>query len=413
MLVSCTPSQVALPQNWAIFCEAIDNFGDIGVCWRLARQLQQEYGLQVHLWVDDWDALQRFLSSPFPHGQQAVRHDGIFLYHWQRGQEPVAVLAQVQVLIEAFGCALPESVLRSMASRSVPPRWFNLEYLSAEGWVRDCHLRESPQTIVLDGQARILHKQFYFPGFGEGTGGLIREAGLLSRHARWQADPARARREMLIPLGLPPHWLSTEDPLLVSLFTYEGRATRSLLAAFAESEAPVLCLVPSGRSLRDVVGFLGLESMPLPGEYFEHGALRVLVLPFLSQMEYDRLLSLCDCNFVRGEDSFVRAQYAARPLIWQLYPQEEDAHLVKMDAFLRLYASDGAAEQQLADFWRCWNLDEDCRELWHHLRPQLPTLQRQARNWQQKLANWPDLAAGLVQASRDSVAPLPAGGEPS
>ena len=324
----------------------------------------------------------------------------------------MAVLAGVQVLIEAFACSLPDSVLRSMASRSVPPRWFNLEYLSAEDWVRDCHLRESPQTVMVDGHAYMLHKQFYFPGFGEGTGGLIREAGLLDRHAHWQAELARERREMLIPLGLPPHWLNAEELLLVSLFTYEGRAPRSLLAAFAEGEAPVLCLVPSGRSLRDVAHFLGLEGMPHPGEHFVHGALQLLVLPFLSQMEYDRLLSLCDCNLVRGEDSFVRAQYAGHPLIWQLYPQEEHAHLAKMDAFLRLYASDGTVGRELARFWRCWNLDEDCRELWHHLRPQLPTLQRQARNWQQKLATWPDLAAGLVQASRDPVALLPTNGEP-
>ncbi|MCB1665177.1 MAG: elongation factor P maturation arginine rhamnosyltransferase EarP [Pseudomonadales bacterium] len=417
MPVSFLPNQTAAPQNWAIFCAAIDNFGDIGVCWRLASQLHREYGARVHLWVDDWNALQFFLGSAALAGYSRVEHEGVSLHHWSRTQDidasSLAVFEQVEVVLEAFACAVPDCVLQCMANRSPPPRWFNLEYLSAEDWARDCHLLASPQSVEVErGTLRLLHKQFFFPGFGDGTGGLIRESGLLDRHAGWQADLAGTRQQMLCSLGLPPGWLDTEELLLLSLFTYEGRATRSLLGALEEGGAPALCLVPCGRSLKDVAAHLGLQTLPAPGEVFERGALRLLVLPFLSQGEYDCLLSLCDCNFVRGEDSFVRAQYAGHPLVWQLYPQEDNAHLVKMEAFLRLYCGQSAADKALATFWRHWNLDEDCRELWHYLRPQLPTLQRQARNWQQKLASWPDLAASLVQACREPIAPSPTDGEP-
>ena len=49
-------------------------------------------------------------------------------------------------------------------------------------------------------------------------------------------------------------------------------------------------------------------------------------LPWLTQPDYDHLLWACDLNFVRGEDSFVRAQWAGRPFVWQIYPQHDGAH---------------------------------------------------------------------------------------
>ncbi|MEO7887531.1 MAG: elongation factor P maturation arginine rhamnosyltransferase EarP, partial [Polaromonas sp.] len=42
--------------QWDIFCKVIDNFGDIGVCWRLAADLASR-GHKVRLWVDDASAL--------------------------------------------------------------------------------------------------------------------------------------------------------------------------------------------------------------------------------------------------------------------------------------------------------------------------------------------------------------------
>jgi hypothetical protein len=83
-------------------------------------------------------------------------------------------------------------------------------------------------------------------------------------------------------------------------------------------------------------------------------------------------------------------------------------HLQKLDAFLALQgvqaqqeaASQAASSMALRQFVRFWNLGEDCGELWHHLRPQLPGLRQQARKWQQHLAEMPDLAANLMQFCR-------------
>ena len=44
---------IPVRRTWDIFCSVVDNFGDIGVCWRLARRLSAGLGQQVRLWVDD------------------------------------------------------------------------------------------------------------------------------------------------------------------------------------------------------------------------------------------------------------------------------------------------------------------------------------------------------------------------
>ena len=92
-------------------------------------------------------------------------------------------------------------------------------------------------------------------------------------------------------------------------------------------------------------------------------------LPFVEQREYDRLLWLCDLNLVRGEDSFVRAQWAARPFVWHIYPQDDCAHLDKLRAFLALYAAElpAASAAALTDFWLAWNHGVGIEPAWRAL----------------------------------------------
>jgi uncharacterized repeat protein (TIGR03837 family) len=218
---------------------------------------------------------------------------------------------------------------------------------------------------------------------------------LLQRHANWQEDIAAGRRQLLASYPQLHALLSLPELLVLSMFTYDGIALRSVIGALIESDLASLCFVPEGRSLRDIALCFDMSELPLPGSVLQRGSLTVCVLPFMAQQEYDHLLSLCDFNFVRGEDSFVRAQF----------PQSEEAHLEKLEAFLDLYCSDSAEEGALKAFWRGWNQGEDCRELWHYLRPQLPSLQIQARRWQQQLAEKPDLVANLLafyHAKRES-----------
>ncbi|WP_024303756.1 elongation factor P maturation arginine rhamnosyltransferase EarP [Pseudogulbenkiania sp. MAI-1] len=378
-------------RHWDIFCTVIDNYGDIGVTWRLARQLRHEFGQTVRLWVDDLASFARLCPDLDPDLDEQERH-GVTLRRW-----PTAFpdgIAAADVVIEAFGCQLPDSYLANMAARPVKPVWLNLEYLSAEDWVEGCHGLPSPHPRLP------LTKYFFFPGFTERTGGLICEAGLLAERTRWQADAA-AQAAYWQQLGVPPR---AEGELRISLFSYATPAAGELLQAWAAGNRPVRVLVPVGKVLGDVAAIFGEETLQA-GEVRQQGSLTVHVLPFTDQPGYDRLLWSCDLNIVRGEDSFVRAQWAARPLLWHIYFQDEDAHLVKLDAFLSHYGatlSDGACTALVATH-HAWNRGQGMAEAWAALAPHLDELQGHAHGWPERALGPSDLATRLVQMVENTL----------
>ncbi len=394
------------PLHCALFCAIVDNFGDIGVCWRLARQLTHEHGVRVTLWVDDIVAAERFMASQ-GHAKLPAFCEGVDVRHWPSHPGDFAEVLRSDLLIEAFACHLPRPLLDAMGRAERLPVWVNLEYLSAEPWVAEHHLLAS--LLHLPGAAAArppARKTFFFPGFTPATGGLLRESGLLQRHDHWQRNVPESRRQLLRRWHPRVAETLAPDALLISLFSYETAAMASWLQALADDSVPTLLLVSQGRSLAGVAAFL---EQPLEvGEVVCRGALQVLVIPFMAQDDYDELLSLCDFNCVRGEDSFVRAQWAARPLLWHIYPQQEQAHLQKLEAFLQLQqaqtgpcdALQAASALALGQFMRFWNQGEDCGELWHHLRPQLSGLRERAGKWQQHLAEMPDLATSLLRFCR-------------
>lgn len=283
--------------RWDIFCHVIDNFGDIGVCWRLARDLASR-GQVVRLLVDDRRAL----------AWMADANAGVEVHDWPSAA-PAPPLADV--VVEAFGCQLPEPWLQAMAAATTPPRWINLEYLSAQMYVERSHGLPSPQG---PGPAHGLTKHFFFPGFTTATGGLLRENGLLDARARFDRDA------WLAQLATPRR----RDERVVVLFGYVNAAVPAFLDALAHE--PTLLLLPPG-ALR-VQALTHLSRQPLLG------SMRPCALPYLSQIDFDHLLWSADLNFVRGEDSLVRALWAGAPFVWQIYPQADGAHRVKLGAFV-------------------------------------------------------------------------------
>ena len=344
--------------RWDIFCKVIDNHGDIGVCWRLAADLAAR-GEHVRLWADDASAL----AWMAPHGAA-----GVAVGHWDaaRGVEPG------DVVIEAFGCDLDEPVQAAIAAaareRGQQPAWVNLEYLSAEAWVDRCHALPSP---VLAGPAQGLQKRFFYPGFTPRTGGLLREPGLLAR--REQFDRAAWLRERGI------RW---SGECLASLFCYEPPGLLAWLQARLASGQPMRLLVTSGRAERAIRALPDAVTSRLDVEW----------LPLLPQDEYDRLLWACDFNFVRGEDSLVRALWAGQPFAWHIYPQDDGAHAAKLDAFLDRID----APASLRDLHAAWNFGAAGADAWD--RPAWGEAVRRARG---ALAQQDDLATQLLTFVRN------------
>lgn len=371
--------------HWDIFCCVVDNYGDIGVTWRLARQLVAEQGQAVRLWVDDLKAFVRICPEARADAAQQWQQ-GVDVRQWPGEWQDTAV---AQVVIGAFACQLPPAYVQAMLDQPRAPLWLNLDYLSAEDWVEGCHGLPSPQ-------ANGLRKVFFFPGFTRKTGGLLREANLLAQRDVLQQDPA-ARTAFLQSLGVT----IAANARLISLFAYENPGVASWLEALAGDSRANHLLVPEGRVLGDVQAWLG-EPLCV-GSVARRGALTVQILPFVSQDDYDRLLWSCDFNAVRGEDSFVRAQWAARPLLWHIYVQEEYAHWEKLEAFLDLYIQglSAASGDALVQLWRAWNMDCDMGQAWQQVLLHWDELDQHARRWSAAQAAQPDLATALVQFYRN------------
>ena len=341
---------------WDIFCRVIDNHGDLGVCWRLAADLAAR-GERVRLWTDDATAL-RWMA---PQGAE-----GVAVHAW-----PPADVSETpgEVVIEAFGCDLPAGFVRRMGGQSRPPMWINLEYLSAEGVAERNHRLPSPQ-------AGGLLKWFFYPGFTPRTGGLLREPDLPARQRAFDA-----------PAWLVRHGVQRADnEQVVSLFCYEQPALDALLDGW--SRQPTQLLVTVGHAARQAAELLG------PG--LARGRLRATLLPALSQRGYDELLWAADINLVRGEDSFVRAQWAGKPFVWQIYAQHDGAHAAKLDAFLRLFlaGAEPAVSRQVEAAFHAWNGMAAPSSL-HGLAPGV-AWQRHAGAWRDKLRAQTDLTSQLL-----------------
>jgi uncharacterized repeat protein (TIGR03837 family) len=324
----------------------------------------------VRLWVDDPSAL-RWMA---PAG-----HDGVEVAAWLGAAE---FPPPGDVVVEAFGCDPAPAFLAAMAARAETgraPAWINLEYLSAEDYVERSHGLASPQ---MSGPARGLTKWFFYPGFTARTGGLLREPALA-------ADQAAFDR----PGWLAAHGIAlAPDERLVGVFCYPGAPLDRLVASLAADGRPTTIATAPGAAT-------GATRAALATAADEAATLRQVALPWLSQADYDRLLWACDLNFVRGEDSWVRAHWAGRPFVWQAYPQGDGAHGAKIAAFLGLslaHADPGAAKA-IRDWTAAWNaLDDPAAPLPPWTPQALHAAGDAARTWRATLLASPDLAARLL-----------------
>lgn len=323
---------------WDVFCHVVDNLGDIGVCWRLAANLASR-GQRVRLWIDQPEPL-RWMAP----GAVEGTHPWIEVIPWTTPL-PVGLcesLAPAQVWVETFGCQPPEQAQVALAGHlakgAAPPVWINLEYLSAESYVERSHGLPSPVT---SGPLKGVGKWFFYPGFTSPTGGLLREADLLARQAGFDGS------------GWLQHMaLSASATQRISVFCYEPPALSDLIRQVSKEDLQTDWLVTPGRAAQAMTAATAGKELQDPGQLH--------FLPVLPQHEFDHLLWACDLNLVRGEDSLVRAIWAGKPFIWHIYPQEDDVHHVKLDAFLDWLD----APESLRRFHHIWNRMSSAAPVW-------------------------------------------------
>lgn len=352
------------PSSIDIFCSVVDNFGDIGVCWRLARQMDKEFSQDVRLFVDDMMAFRTIVPAI----------DGnVQIYEWTLD---VTYAKAADVVIEAFACNLPDHVVAVMVEHQSV--WIDLEYLTAEEWAVGCHgvpSRHPTQKIT---------KTLFFPGFDARTGGLIRENDLISRRDSFQNDKNaqnKWRNDHFIP--------EIDDNCIdISLFCYQTAPVDDLLTELSDMGRRVRIFQFSRVSTPDIT---------------RRGLLEIYNIPFVSQYDFDYALWTMDMNFVRGEDSFVRAQFAGKPFVWNIYVQDENAHLVKLHAFLETIKPfyDPLCFERLANLHDLWNEGAQNKpeykgRLWQECLNSLESFGDGARKWSDYLVGQTDLATRLL-----------------
>ncbi|HEX4843424.1 MAG TPA: elongation factor P maturation arginine rhamnosyltransferase EarP [Limnobacter sp.] len=339
-----------------IICKVIDNFGDAGVCLRLARAITKQ-GHSVTLLHNDTAAFSKLLER-HPPGHLTLLHALDETYSPEHLPVP-------ELIVEPFGTSSEQLEHRyevPLKVRFPDCPWVLLDYLSAEAWVADFHKGQSVDP-------RSGHRVTYFyPGFGDRTGGVI------------HCDAPTVGCDVM-------PWI--KNPLKLFVFCY--------------ANAPVTALMAASKASGDEVGFAGAcgRRFELPHHWLE--------LPFCPQIEFDDRLAAHDVLFVRGEDSFVRAQLAGKPFVWQIYPTDDGAHGLKLRAFFDRYSADwGTSERET--LWRLWQLwnglieQDDFVSAWLELRPHLPTLHRHAMRWRETLLKGPDLVKELL-TWRDQQSP--------
>ena len=299
-----------------IFCQVIDNYGDVGVAYRLAREFKRVYpNKKLRFVINQIEELNLIRKS---------ENIEVILY-----KDISKIENSADLIIESFGCEIPKKYMDKALKNS--KLIINLEYFSAEKWVDDFHLQES----FLGGN---LKKYFFIPGLSEKSGGILLDNEFLERKKKVEAN----KEYYLEKFGIKEKY-----DLMGSIFSYEKNFD-SLIEELKKLGKKIILLILSEKTQKNFI------------KYFDNGnnydKIKFVKLPFFTYDKYEELLALCDFNLVRGEDSFVRALLLGKPFLWHIYPQDENTHIKKLESFLEKYCSNN---KELKQTFINYNINKD------------------------------------------------------
>ncbi|MEY3884623.1 MAG: hypothetical protein RIS87_398 [Pseudomonadota bacterium] len=373
--------------RWDIFCKIVDNYGDIGVCWRLSQQLAHEHNLTIRLLINDMASAKKIIPS-LDISKQSQLINGVEVCAWP-SLKNTDTTDVADVVLETFSCTLPEFYLQKMVQQD--SIWINLEYLSAEKWVSDFHAKPSPHVTLA------ITKHYFFPGFKDDTGGLIRERKLITEHNIF-TNSQEKQFQFWQKIGICSANDLTVDTVKISLFCYAEANISGLIESLVATNKCIKLFIPLNSSIAtSLENLVDIQQHNL--NEIHRGNLTIHLLPFLSQADYDCLLWACDLNFVRGEDSWIRAIWAEKPFIWQPYIQTDETHILKLKAFLDLYLNAVTSEVSalINESQLAWSSANTTTKMpIKHLIEQLPAVQNYAKRASMALTQQPDLATKLV-----------------
>lgn len=365
------------PITYDIFCQVIDNYGDIALCWQLALQLQHQHQKSVRLWVNDLNTFQHLLPNIDPAADHQTQQE-VAIYRWYAHSD---FQQAADVVIEAFGCHLPDYYRQQMLTRH--SLCINLEYFSCEPWVVDYHGMRSLQH---DG----LHQYIFFPSLQPQTGNILFEADYAQQHTQFLAQSTHWCQQWQVPVP-------RENSIRISLFAYENQSIIDLIQQASQYPQPIDAYLPESKLSQALQALHPQQSITV-GNTLVFNNLRLHILPFLPQAQYDRLLWLCHLNFVRGEVSLTRAILAGKPCVWHIYPTDDQAHWDKLAAFMQVYRM----HNDLIQLNKAWNQQQPLNTF-SSVLTQLPLLTDHAQHIAQTIQSRPSLSDQLVHFAQQKA----------
>lgn len=299
-----------------IFCEVIDNFGDVGVAYRLAREFKRIYP----------NKKLKFIINQMNEINMIKKSDDIEIISY----ENISLIKKpADLIIETFACKIPKEYMDKAVNES--KLMINLEYFSAEDWVDDFHLEES----FLGGN---LKKYFFIPGLSMKSGGILLDKEFLERKKKVEEN----KKYYLLKYKIYEKY-----DLIASIFSYEKNFDL-LIRELKKLDKKILLLILSEKTQKNFIKYFDNNN--------KYDKIKLVKLPFLTYDKYEEVLGLCDFNLVRGEDSFVRALLLGKPFLWHIYPQDENIHMKKLESFLEKYCPN---DTELKNTFVNYNMNKD------------------------------------------------------
>lgn len=297
-----------------VFCDVIDNYGDAGVCLRLCRDLTKK-DISVNLYCNRTAVLSKILNL------YDKKNELLKIYQWPDNKENY--VAQ-KIIIQAFSVRLPSFLIENIKLQK--SLVINLEYLTAETFAEECHQLPS----FSDG----IQSYFFFPGFTNKTGGVLIEDNYLNLIKKYRNHTSTS----------------------ITVFSYKNDKLKSFIDNLNEFEFEKNLIIFEGKPLDNFNNIY--KTNLLPDCSLKMNNLNILTKKMVSQDEYDELLCTSFINLVRGEDSIVRAMLAGKPFLWHIYPQEDNAHIEKINALfdrMNEYCDDKEAVEKLRQITLSYN----------------------------------------------------------
>lgn len=299
-------------------CKVVDNFGDIGVAYRLAKSLcELDSTLNITIVCSNLVSFSKLAEFVAPEKKiQTVRFGRVnwTVLDWKQDEDSLAELKNsalpvsdfsFPVILECFQCGRPEWLESILGKSGRAHHILNVEYLTGEDYAEEFHLLKSYSRNPY------IKKRFFMPGFTDKTGGLLWDSAFL----------AAVKKSS-----------KSADLFKISIFSYE----RDFSLILKRIEAFQTKMRAKNKSFSvEILAAAGKSQLFVKSAWENtEKKVRLTLLPFLPQEEYDRILSDCDVNFVRGEETLARACLCGKPFVWHAYVQDDNYQLVKVGAFL-------------------------------------------------------------------------------